>query len=630
MAKVKVLEHLAEHFQQSEMCRKCILSYHKLYQQGKTNNPFPVSCRGDSSVPPPGIENNREAQQAFLLSDPSTWAEFELEDPKNPGKSMEYRSYQSEIVRCTAKRSVVRMGRRTGKTFGIITKMLHRMFIQKTTIIVLVPHNPANVAIFRAIDDLMRGSKILQQCISRRVKNPRIIEFKNGSRIEGFIINSGTGTNPDKIRGQGADILYVDEADFIPPEDFTPVWAILMDNKDAEFWMTSTPSGLKEVFYFNCTEKDRGWREHYHSCLEHPDWAEMEADMREQYKYNKIGWDHEVMALFAEVEGGVYSTVALENSVEKYTYDAMRRQDECIYALGVDWNGHPIGDVGIVVEYNPQSNKFKVVDKFISAEKEYTQLKAIQKIIEVSQKWKIDQLWVDSGYGSPQIEMLKKYAIERPELKLIHKIKGIQMGGKTEVRDPWTGGMIKKRNKSLIVSITAEKIARGNCIFPSAEEPKGGLVDQLRSLRIKRMGLDGDPVFEESEDHAMVAWQCAVYAIMMKYSDINSSIGVSHIDVAPTIMRNGRKLIPLQDTGSMNIEPDLLNYMRKDIMNRDDRSVFHSPQHGASTQLSRKIGGMPLKQNENKRGNFSKSPFRRTQKDFVFGQEKRPTRRRRR
>ena len=139
-------------------CIGCIKGYKKKHAL-QTGDTFKISCSG---IPNEYLSSSllvslptEQQQTALAVLDPITWANTNLDwhcfDPtaihwrrkneseyndwieKNPGKSIlgksrYHRPYQAEMLRCTSKRKVFRIGRQAGKSETLCVSMLHSMF----------------------------------------------------------------------------------------------------------------------------------------------------------------------------------------------------------------------------------------------------------------------------------------------------------------------------------------------------------------------------------------------------------------------------------------------------------------------------------------------------------------------
>jgi hypothetical protein len=129
------------------MCVACqarhIMKY-KDHSDAIDGKPFKVRCTGVPGALPPGSKqylekfmatNNMDKERAELIwratVDPVAWAElmFGFSDSTIGTENEQYlRWYQKEQLRCSAKRIVLREGRRSGKTFVMALKLLYYIF----------------------------------------------------------------------------------------------------------------------------------------------------------------------------------------------------------------------------------------------------------------------------------------------------------------------------------------------------------------------------------------------------------------------------------------------------------------------------------------------------------------------
>jgi len=83
--------------------------------------------------------------------------------------------YQDLMVRCTAKRTLFRIGRRSGKTWGIVIRALHRLYTRRNyTILVIAPALPQLDIIFNTVTDFIYNSPTLTSDNIRSVKAPML------------------------------------------------------------------------------------------------------------------------------------------------------------------------------------------------------------------------------------------------------------------------------------------------------------------------------------------------------------------------------------------------------------------------------------------------------------------------
>ena len=930
--------------------------YRKLYDEGKIKNPFPPLCRGDRRLQEGYICDGMSPQEKALavLSNPSTWAKYEL--------NIAPRWYQETMLACSARQTVLRCGRRIGKSFMLVLRALHNMSRNKHyRVLIVAPYQNQINILFGFIDKFISDSKTIKNKVKRRVKSPQLLELTNGSLIQGFPSGINSGGKSDKVRGQDADEILIDEIDYLPDGDIDAIVAILASNKNTKISVSSTPSGRKTKYYKFCTHKQDGWKEWHFSSMVSPEWTEQTENML-RGMYSTLAWEHEIClsgdtlvrttladkkikditcedfvydsnfnivevakgatytgrkqvvkytlpndrhivstpdhsfpnrsftktpiesldelpvyrdkrynssdrdvvlarlvgynlgdgsccstryqssfysssysdmdkivkdlhtiypgykgnvledvinnsnkkaslvhvdgkrcsvnvskkitldlishgvvrgkkveqefnipdfiassndlevkrefiaalfgaegsmpakacddgymphtlslsmskrrgvsadvffdglvsilkefgvrstwtshpaqfksanngichntvyalyvhnsfdniyaflnkvgyrycdakeqaafnikcylecydyalkakrnrfeyarilkdkklshkeiskrtrlslaqiskaiagripkrfynefpklddwlkynvvgsgvfmpivkrrklpkpidvynitvgshdhsyilgndtrtfncAEFGQFEEGAFPTKKLVESMQSYTYAQCSRKPNCIYSMGVDWNEHPIGVHMVVVEYDPEYGQFKVVDKKISNDKEFTQTKAVEDIITTYRTWMPDWLWADAGAGGYQIETLKRVANAKPDLRLRKKIRGVVMHEKEIIKDPITKRDVKKQAKALMVDLCVRRVEIGQCIFPRIEDDENMLVDQIRNFKVERFTPNGIPVYSQGKDHTAVAWMVAMYAILLNRTDIKN------------------------------------------------------------------------------------------------------------
>ena len=453
---------------------------------------------------------------ANFLYNPTLWTKTELE--------WNARWYQDLMLKCSAFRKVSRMGRRVGKTEVISVKMLHYAYTHENVgVLVIAPYKNQVGLIFDKLDTLMSKSDSLKSSIKRNTKNPYRVEFYNGSRILGFTSGTRTGSKSAGIRGQDAHMILIDEADYLGESDFEVILAIQASRPDVLIWASSTPTGKRDMFWRFCNEPELGYKEFHFPSSASPSWS-IQTERLERAMYSEAGYMHEFEAEFGDIAEGVFLRKYVDASVQPYTYEKIRRNKESLYTMGVDWNTAGNGTVIVVTEWNKNFNEgrgaFKVILKRIINQEEFTQVRACEEIIALSEKWDPEFIYVDQGYGSTQIEMLRKYGMEHPKSNLANKVKGIYFGDKIEIRDPVTKQIVKKHMKPFIVNLAARRMEDGQIILPDCEDLKNGLVGQIRDYTVIRTTAFGQPVYSDDNDHALVAWMLSILAATMEFSDI--------------------------------------------------------------------------------------------------------------
>jgi intein/homing endonuclease len=329
--------------------------------------------------------------------------------------------------------------------------------------------------------------------------------------------------------------IMIDEGDFLSPSDFEVILAIQASRPDVKVWVSSTPTGKREMFWRFCTEPELGYKEFHFPSSVSPVWT-AQIEQMERAQYSDQGFSHEFLAEWGDVAEGVFLKKFVDSSLQDYDMNKIRRSPDSLYTMGVDWNTAGNGTCIIITEWNKSFNgglgAFKLVRKVVIHQEEFTQVRACEEIIALTEKWNPEYIYVDVGYGATQIEMLRKYGLEHPKTGLANKVKGIYFGDRMDIRDPVTKQIVKKHMKPFIVNLAARRMEDGQIILPESEDLKNGLVGQIRDYTVIRTTALGQPVYSNENDHAIVAWMLAILAATMEFSDMTKQNRSVQIGIA--------------------------------------------------------------------------------------------------
>ena len=230
------------------------------------------------------------------------------------------RWYQSQMIKDKSKKKVYRCGRRTGKSECMVVESLYNACNHKNyRVLLITPYENQIRLLFQRINELRNSSPLLNARVVSATKNPYKIEFDNGSLIMGFTTGASSGSSGASIRGQAADLLILDECDYMADGDFDSILMIAGERPDIRVIMSSTPTGKRGNFYKCCTDKTAGYTEHYHPSTHNPGWNdEMEAEFRAIL--SEQGYVHEVLAEFGSQELGVFDKQKLDKAINMLDY----------------------------------------------------------------------------------------------------------------------------------------------------------------------------------------------------------------------------------------------------------------------------------------------------------------------
>lgn len=314
----------------------------------------------------------------------------------------------------------------TGKTETMIVEGLHKVCANKNfRILYVTPYENQVNLIFMRMREIIQDSPLIKNDVVRMKNSPYMIEFKNGSTIMGFTTGASSGQGAASIRGQRADWIFLDEIDYMAENDFSTVAMIAGERSDIGITASSTPTGKRGTFYRMCTDKSFGYSHHYHPSMHNPNWnQQMEDQFRAELTQSQ--YDHEILAIFGTEEAGVFDKNKLDKALtfKYYTYDKLTENDkrkielsggnypdEYIYdrnnlppynpfrCMGVDFDKYQASSSIIILDFDVDIRKFKVIKRIEVPRGEYTLDNAVKMIIELNDIYKPSWIYVDRGYG---------------------------------------------------------------------------------------------------------------------------------------------------------------------------------------------------------------------------------------
>jgi hypothetical protein len=484
------------------------------------------------------------------LNDPVLWAEDNISviDPEtkqrgpfkpqcaNPDNIERYNLdptaayYQELMIRCTARRNIYRLGRRSGKSWTLGAKILHGMVTNKgLRVIVIAPQIVQLDVLFSMVDDFIEQSPTLRTAKKRFVQTPqKYLELENGSYMIGFVSGS------DGIRGQAGDWIVLDEADYLVTQDLSAMTAILTEHSGTRLFAASTPSGAQETFWR--WDNDPSFRSFHYPSMCRPVWTpKMEI---EQKKENPgVKYVHEILAEYGTANSGVFQKDDIDIAISKgdHQYETQEPQPGWTYCFGIDWN--PVNGTEIMVvgaNLHSEERLFKVVDAGMVFREGSTQIQSINEILRLNRKWRPEAIFVDRGAGNVQIEVLQEYGHQAPsgttDKRLAEIIRPVDFASKIKFYHPVDGSPLEMYAKSAVIE-SAVRLFEAEQVALSKFDKE--LERQLRSLIIKKMSLSGRPIYgmisPEIQDHRLDAFMLALFAFTMKFSRLGEPESVTDV-----------------------------------------------------------------------------------------------------
>lgn len=556
-----------------------------LYKRGD----FIIDCvgipRGEDFLPENGFDTKdyteKEVRHLQAIYDPVIWAKEFLDwEPRESKKGVQF---QKMMLRCTSPRKVLRLGRRLGKSEVLVITILHFLFTNSpeakrwdesqkkwvdgySTILILAPYLAQVQLLFKRINQLIKKNPMLESAIKRNVATPyHEIETYHGTKVSGF---SSGSSGAESARGQRADLIILDEMDYLQSKDLENIVALIMEHGDVHLMCSSTPSGRRDYFFKFCKEV-MYFKEFYYPSMVNPSWSEkMEAELRELYKTD-VAWQHEILAEFGIEAASVFQHQYIDRAMKDYRYEEMIPNSNCMYSIGVDWNDPDNGTKLCVLRWDASKGMFSVVEKVSIERHGWTQLAAIDALVHLNRKWEPDFIYVDKGHGGCQIEVIHQFGLDAKfrndsnssvDQRLAETV-GIDFGSSTETFDPIDGTPIKKMMKPYMVENLVRRFEQQQIQFSIYDEE---LHKQLMGYRVGKISASGRPIYEAGSegDHALDALMVAALAFQMELSEFvdrkysakigfSGRIGEGRIEGRESVGPNPLAAVDLEPRGEM-------------------------------------------------------------------------------
>lgn len=559
-----------------KMCVNCQVRQIEKYKNAPDGGEFKPKCSFVPKGLPAGAaktirdvavksEIPYERAKKLVLStvDPVAWAElmFGFDDKSD---TWSIRSYQKEQIRCSAQRLVVREGRRSGKTFAMALKLVYYAFnlainkgydssgkeiVEGPEIMVVTPYQAQLTNIFNEIEGLVKRNRELAMQVttgtadSLYVKTPMFkMEMKNGASIRGFVSGlgvKGDGSGGGTIRGQSADVIYLDEMDMIPEDILDKVITpILLTKPGVMLTATSTPIGKRGKFYHWCLERE-DFKEDYYPSSVLPHWDEIKNELLREN--TKEGFRAEYMAEFIEGTFGVFRPSWIANAKRDYSYEdtknysllsrfGVQQRGDLIICMGIDWNKNA-GTEFYVIGYSPSAGKWIGLDAINVSATEYSAKRWADEVIRLNYKWKPNYIYADEGYGHTIIEDLKLYSqkmsmkqnkteLEKETANLSSRLVSFNFSKKVELMDPINGQKVSKSGKHYLVENAVRIMEDGLFLFPADDQ---ALAKQMMNFIVaKRQQSTNKPVYgmenKNIGDHRLDAFMLALGGLNLETS----------------------------------------------------------------------------------------------------------------
>jgi intein/homing endonuclease len=441
----------------------------------------------------------------------------------------------------------------THNTVHLIVDYMHVAATNRNRIILIF--TPQKKQMNRMLDimkNLLMNSDLSQSFSMRKPKRTGTVKAEydyeitvsSGSVIRFFFMD----TNPDKARGQMGTDIYVDEAEYLSAKAYGVITGITKRDPSIHLTADSTPSGVEGTWFWKFSNmcqrptNTSGSEFHLPTTLE-PNWPEIEERLRNVI-FDDVTWALEVLAEWAEPKGSVYKKEFIDLALERAslgsfypTAEELRDVAEYQHApkwLGVDWNT-PQNGVRLVELASMYGLLWVTRNERISYEN-YTQLGAVERIMELYREHRYETVTVDEGYGAAQVESLLKQLAGLVDGPVTDTLIVVDSSRKEKVMIEYTSTAVGARRRQEIVVRTKTQLVsilgtmlENTLAIPKDEDCELGLVRELRVFRRKEAAKDGSGFLYTGNSHSLSALQLCAYgrnrAIRDREHNENASLG---------------------------------------------------------------------------------------------------------
>lgn len=428
-----------------------------------------------------------------------------------------------------------------GKTYSIVMDLIFKIATASRPINILVAA-PLLTMIHEIEKAFKALSRVLEQedFITRSRASPTLeMTFFNGSILQGITTSDGGKAS----RGKKADIIWLDETDYMDRKSIEAIEAIKLDNPNVQMYITSTPKGEGNLYEFAQQENVKEF--HYPSYVIPHYNDNMDKELKG--KLSEIGFTQEVLALYGLDQDSVFQQHFIEDSYDLYIPEfynerfVLANRERFIVIIGVDWNHDNNGTRIIVVGYDKAANRFFCIEKQKIAKVNLTQELSVNMVVELNRKYNADHIACDEGFGIGQVSELRvrgkeqygKVPVNHPDIKLV-KTESVQFGSTLEIRDPTTNETLKKRTKQYIVELTQKFLEEKRLALDPANDSE--LIVQMKNYAIIKTGLRGNvykPKDKKIGDHDLDGYMLALYMFDKVYGDYINPKAYEHVSMMP-------------------------------------------------------------------------------------------------
>lgn len=404
---------------------------------------------------------------------------------KLPSLHLNQQKIYDSIVNDGVQFTVIAAGRRFGKTRTCLVLALEYAINRGKKVWWVSPSYSVSDNQWRLVKQIVGKHYTGKSEQGRRLEF--FYEWQDGTKQFGEITFK-TGDNPDLLRGEGLDLLIIDEAAFVDPRLWETLRPALVDQKGKAV-MISTPYGLNWFYKMHqrgLTDSTGKWRSWHFTSYDNPllDPAEVDS-AREDMPEDRFQQEH--MAVFSDDQSSVFRGLDKAAVVKKQE----KRVEGHMYVMGIDWGRKNDATVISVIDTSTMEQVW--VDRFTQTAWSVQ----IGRVKNAVAKWQPRKIYVEeNAAGQPVIEQMQEQGIKNivpiftssaNKSSMIESLSLSIERGEFKLLDEDT-----REGKEQLIELRMYQLKRvGNMWTYSA--PKGFHDDMVMALALAFMGVNAAP-----------------------------------------------------------------------------------------------------------------------------------------
>lgn len=375
-----------------------------------------------------------------------------------------------------------------------------------------------------------------------KAKHLATLKTRTGNHFfESIVKKTYKGTSPvynmqvEDTHTYVAEGFITHNCDYLSSKDLDSILAIINDNPDVEIWASSTPVGQGNLYRLaqNPSNKE------FHFPTHVVDHYDDDLDAYNRSTLTSIAYEQEILANYGSSVSSVFQIQFIETStVEDEQIDIniatiKQNRKDYIITVGVDWNKEKVGTRIVCLAYHRPTGLYHVVAKDRVGMKGWTQVIAVQRIVQMVEDYDVDHIYVDEGHGEMQDSQLrltgqKAMLEEGPKSKTARLMDtvAVSFGSNLILTDPVTYQQKTKKTKQYMVEHLSNLLNRGLLVFKKTADEE--LLLQLKNYTVESISVNGAKKYKAAStkvgDHDLDAYMLAIHAIHQEYSELAGNL----------------------------------------------------------------------------------------------------------